>query len=99
MKRSVLCVVQRGGKKMGLAEIILGVALILICIFLIIVVLLQESKTQGMNVITGGTSESYLGKNQGRTMEALLKRITKIAAILFIVLAVAINVYLVFFAG
>ncbi|WP_040198281.1 preprotein translocase subunit SecG [Candidatus Soleaferrea massiliensis] len=84
---------------MGLAEIILGVALILICIFLIIVVLLQESKTQGMNVITGGTSESYLGKNQGRTMEALLKRITKIAAILFIVLAVAINVYLVFFAG
>ena len=82
---------------MSVAEIIMGVALIMICVFLIVVVLLQESKTQGANVITGGSSESYLGKNQGRTMEAFLKKITKAAAVLFILLVVAINVFLVFF--
>lgn len=42
--------------------------------------------------ITGGSNDSFYGKNAGRTKEAALNRITKILAGLFFIITVAINI-------
>ncbi|MBC8570061.1 preprotein translocase subunit SecG [Zongyangia hominis] len=80
---------------MGPFQIAGGILLILTSIILIIVVLLQESNSDGMNAMTGAT-DSYLGKNSSRTYDAMLKRMTRIVAIIFVVVTIAVNAIAVF---
>ena len=68
-------------------SIIIDIVLILISIVLIVVVLMQEGQRQGLGAIGGG-AETFFGKNKGKSMEGRLQKITKIAAIVFIVLAI-----------
>lgn len=84
---------------MTVIEIIFAILLILSCVFIIAVVLMQESKQGMSNVITGGSTDNYFQKNSGRTKEAKLARATKAAAILVFVLAVAVNLITVYFGG
>ena len=79
-------------------EYILGVVLIVISIFLIILVLLQESKQQGLSGAIAGGAETFFGKNKGRTMEAKLEKITKILCTVFIILTL-VTTLLVGFLG
>ena len=64
---------------------------VLICLALVVVVLFQESKTQGLSGSINGVAETYWGKNKGRSMEGTLEKGTKILAALFIVLSVVLN--------
>ena len=70
---------------------IVTVLYVLICIALVIVVLFQESKSQGLSGSINGIAETYWGKNKGRSMEGALEKGTKILAALFIVLSVVLN--------
>lgn len=64
---------------------------VIITIFLIVVVLLQQSKQNGLSgAITGGSSDTFFGKNRGRTMDAILAKWTAVAAILFLVTSIAL---------
>lgn len=60
------------------------------CIALTTIVLLQEGKSAGLGTIAGA-ADSYWGQNKGRSMEGALVKSTKFLAILFIVLAAALN--------
>ena len=71
-------------------RIALTVLYILICIALVILVLMQEGKSAGLGAISGA-AETYWGKNKGRSMEGTLVLITKVLAVLFILLAVVLN--------
>ena len=75
---------------MAVVRIVIQVLFILICIALTVLVLMQEGKSAGLGSI-GGAAESYWGKNKGRSMEGQLVKITKILAVLFMVLAVVLN--------
>lgn len=75
---------------MGALRIVLTVIFIIICIALSAIVLMQEGKQQGLGAISGA-AESYWGKNKGRSMEGKLVKITKILAILFMVMAIVLN--------
>lgn len=75
---------------MEVLRMILTVAFIIVCIALTVLVLMQEGKSAGLGVISGA-AETYWGKNKGRSMEGLLVKITKILAVLFICLAVILN--------
>ena len=75
---------------MSVIRIILTVLFVIDCIGLTVLVLMQEGKSAGLGTI-GGAAESYWGKNKGRSMEGLLVKITRIMAILFILLAVVLN--------
>ena len=59
---------------MSVIEIIAAFLLIIACIFVIAVVLMQESKQGMSNVLTGGSSDNYYQKNSGRTREAKLAK-------------------------
>ena len=69
-------------------SIIISIVLILVSIVLIAAVLMQQGQRQGLGAIGGG-AETFLGKNAASTLEGKLKTITKIAAVVFIVLAIA----------
>jgi len=76
---------------MNALAIILNIVLILISIVLIAVVLMQQGQRQGLGAIAGG-AETFLGKNAAKGMDAKLAKITKIAAVVFIVLAIATTI-------
>ncbi len=74
-------------------EILKTILLILFaidCIALAALVLMQEGKQAGLGAI-GGMADSYWGQNKGRSMEGSLVKLTKICAVLFIVLAAVLN--------
>lgn len=76
---------------MGTLRLVLTIIYIIDCVFLAVVVLLQEGKSAGLGSISGA-AESYWGKNKGRSMEGKLVTITKVAAILFLVLSAVLNI-------
>lgn len=76
---------------MSVIRIILTVLFIIDCICLTIIVLMQEGKSAGLGAISGA-AESYWGKNKGRSMEGTLVKITRVMAVLFMVLAVVLNI-------
>lgn len=75
---------------MATLKTILTVVFIIVCIAITILVLMQEGKSQGLGAISGA-AESYWGKNKGRSMEGLLVKLTKFCAVLFIGLAIVLN--------
>ena len=76
---------------MAVLRVIVTVLYVLICIALVVIVLFQESKTQGLAGSINGIAETYWGKNKGRSMEGALEKGTKLLAVLFIVLSVVLN--------
>ena len=86
-------------KQMGVFEVISAIVLIIACVFIVIVVLMKDTKTQMSQTISGSSSDSFYQKNVGRTKEAMLNKATIVAAIVFFVLALAVNVINVYFGG
>ena len=72
-------------------KVILSVIFVLICLALIVIILLQEGKSAGLGSISG-MADTYWGKNKGRSVEGTLEKFTKAAAVLFMVLAVVLNI-------
>ena len=75
---------------MQILRTILTILFVIDCIALSAIILLQEGKSAGLGTISGAV-ESYWGQNKGRSMEGALVKSTKFLAILFLVLAVVLN--------
>ena len=73
-------------------QIAMGIIYLIICVALIIVVMLQESKEGGASAITGQTAESYYGKNKSTTKKAFLSKLTILLGVLFAVSAIVFSV-------
>lgn len=82
---------------MNIFEIVAGALMLVACVFIIIFVLLQDHKNNLSSVTGSVTQDSYYGKNKSRTKEARLALATKIAAIAFFVLTLAVNISGIFF--
>ena len=76
---------------MDILKTILMIIFAIDCIALSAIVLMQEGKTQGLGSIGGMSTDTYWGQNKGRSMEGALVKSTKFLAILFMVLAVVLN--------
>lgn len=55
------------------------------------IILMQEGKSEGLGAISG-MADTYWGKNRGRSIEGGLEKFTKIAAVLFFVVALVLDV-------
>jgi len=66
------------------------VALVIVSLALIVVVLLQSSKSAGLSGAISGGAEQLFGKQKARGMDLVLHRATIVLSILFFILAVAI---------
>ena len=71
------------------------IALVIIFCILVValsaIILMQEGKSQGLGAISG-MADTYWGKNKGRSIEGGLEKFTKIAAVLFFVVALVLDV-------
>ena len=76
---------------MGTLKFALSIVEVVASLFLIITILLQPSKQQGLGAIEGG-ADTFFGANKARGIDAILPKITTVVAILFIIIAVALNV-------
>lgn len=63
---------------------------IIIALILVVVVLFQSGKQAGLSGSIAGGSETFFGKNKGRTMDAILEKWTSVLAILFLITSVAL---------
>ncbi|MBQ2288597.1 MAG: preprotein translocase subunit SecG [Lachnospiraceae bacterium] len=70
---------------------VIMIAFILICIALIILVMMQEGKSDGLSGAMSGMGNSYWDKNKGRSMEGNLVKWTAAFVVVFLVLTVVLN--------
>ena len=75
---------------MGVLNIICAIVLILASIAVIALVSMQESK-RGMSALTGGQSEA-IGRNYGRTRDAMLSKGTKVLTVALFILTIIISI-------
>jgi preprotein translocase subunit SecG len=88
-----------GGLKMNPIELVLGIVLMVLALFLIVAVLMQQDKDKKLSgTITGG-ADTYYGKGKGKSRDKILARATTVAAILFAILVVAMYVIVSMISG
>ena len=75
---------------MSAIRILLIILMVLDCIGLVVTVLMQEGRSQGLGAISGA-AETYWGKNRARSMEGFLEKLTLGLSIMFFVLALLLN--------
>ncbi len=75
-----------------MAITIITVFLILSSLVLIASILLQSGKSAGLSGSIGGGAEQIWGKNKARDYDAKFDKVTKVAAVMFILSAVLMSV-------
>ena len=74
---------------MGALTIILVLIDVLSAIGLVALVLFQQGQARGLGAIAGG-AETFFGKTKGRSIDAMLKKLTTVLAIFFLVLTITL---------
>ena len=87
-----------GHKIMAIWEIIGGAVLLLVAIVTIIICLAQEQKSQDSMTaaLTGASTDSFYTKNEGRSREAILAKITRFLGVLIFIITLALNIVPIF---
>ena len=73
---------------MNVVEIIIGVALLLMALFLVVSILMQSGKDKRLSGTIAGGAETFFGKEKASTMDKMLSKVTTIVAVVFAVLVV-----------
>ena len=76
---------------MDILKIVLMILFAIDCIALTAIVLMQEGKSAGLGTIAG-VADTYWGKNKGRSMEGNLEKFTRYGTVLFMILALVLNI-------
>ena len=69
----------------------LTIVFIIVSVPLMIVVLMQEGKENGLTGTLTGSADTYWSKNKGRSKDAVMRKITVVLAVLFFLLAGALS--------
>lgn len=78
---------------MAVVNIISGILLIIACVAIIAVVMITDTKSNGLNAaIGGGSSDTFFGRNVKNTREAQIDKITKICVAIFFVITLVVNI-------
>ncbi|MEA4954622.1 MAG: preprotein translocase subunit SecG [Pseudoflavonifractor sp.] len=72
-------------------KLILTILQVLLGVFLVVVVLLQEGKTAGLSGAISGGADTFLSKNKAKSWDAKLARWTKWVVIVFMVLTLVLS--------
>ena len=80
---------------MGALELGFGIVLLVFAVGIIALVLLQDENRVG----GGSSSDTFLSKNKGRTIDAFLSRWTTIIALGFFAFVIVINAIIFFTTG
>lgn len=81
---------------MSVWQYIIGAVIIVVSVLLVILVLMQESRSAGLSGAIAGGADTFFGKGKGKSMEKKLEKGTKILAIAFFVLTLGATVFFMF---
>lgn len=76
---------------MSVIEVIIGIVIALLSIVIILAVLLQQGRRSGISGTISGAADTFFAKNQAKSIDAKVSRLTKYLAILFAILALVAN--------
>ena len=79
---------------MNTIEIIFGIVLLVMALFLVIVVMMQTGKDKKLSGTIAGGADTYYSKGKKHSRDTILSRLTVVSAIVFCLLVVAM--YIVF---
>ena len=71
--------------------IALTIVHLLTALILILIVLFQSGKSQGLSGAIGGIADSYMSKGKSRTIDAKLAKATKWVGAVFVVLTLVLD--------
>ena len=74
-------------------DYILGICLIVMAIFLTIAVLMQNGKSHNLSGTIAGGAETFFGKSKGRTIDALLSKITTVVSVIFVLVVLVVYIF------
>ena len=80
-------------------ELTMGIALLVMAVFLVVAVLMQSGKDKRLSGSIAGGTETFFGKTKGKSLDKILSRLTTVVAILFVALVVAMYVVISKFYG
>ncbi len=71
---------------MGIPSIVISILLLILALFLIVAVLMQQGKSHNLSGTIAGGAETFFGKSKAQTMNKRLSVLTSALAIVFVVL-------------
>lgn len=74
---------------MGVAEIILGIVLLVLAVALVALVLMQQGKDKKLSGAIAGGSDTFYGKSGGAGKDKILSVTTTVCAVAFVVIVIA----------
>ncbi len=79
---------------MPIYEIICGAIVLLASLLIVILCLMQDTKSQQnmTSALGGGVNDSFYGKNEGRTREAMLAKLTRTLGIILFVVIIGMSI-------
>ena len=74
-------------------EYVLGIALLIIAVFVVVSVLMQHGKTKNLSGTIAGGAETFFGKEKGRTIDKMLSKLTTVVAVLFVIIVILMFIF------
>ena len=75
---------------MDALTLVITILQLLCCLAIIVVVLFQSGKSDGLSGAIGGVADSFLSRNKAKTWDAKLARATKWVGAVFLVLTMVL---------
>lgn len=76
---------------MTVLKAILGILYIMICVAAMVVIMMQESKSDGLSSSISGAGTSFFSKSGGLKKETLLARLTIVLSVFFAIIAIVLS--------
>lgn len=73
---------------MGPTEIVLGIVLLVMALFLVVSVLMQSGKDTGLSGTIAGGADTFFGKAKGNTWDRVLSKLTVVISIIFAIVVI-----------
>ena len=78
---------------MSVLHTILTVIQVLLAVGLVVVVSIQSGKGDGLSALSGNSSDTFMGKNKSKGLDAKLAGATKWVGAVFLVLTLVLNLF------
>ncbi len=73
-------------------QLILGILLLVMSIFLVVAVLFQQGKSHRLPGSIAGGAETFFGKTKSNSINAVLSKLTAVVAIVFVVVVIVVYI-------
>lgn len=73
-------------------ELVLGILLLIMALFLIVAVLIQSGKDKKLSGAIAGGAETFFGKGKGSKADKILPMLTTIVSIVFVIVVILMYV-------